>query len=144
MSSRLEQLYNRLEHISNLEGDKILSDAQELLELSRSEKKLHGEALAFLIIGQYRLSRGEYKEAKKLFESALTVSEGHFEKPFRGRILSALGGAYCKMDQYGKSLRYLFRQRSLRWELHQGRLSGRPRCNSPQLADPVPLPRHLS
>ena len=108
MSSRLEQLYNRLEHISNLEGDKILSDAQELLELSRSEKKLHGEALAFLIIGQYRLSRGEYKEAKKLFESALTVSEGHFEKPFRGRILSALGGAYCKMDQYGKSLRYLF------------------------------------
>lgn len=108
MSSRLEQLYNRLEHISNLEGEHILSDAQELMELSRLEKKLHGEVLAFLIIGQYRLSRGEYKEAKKLFESALSVSEGHFEKPFRGRILSALGGAYCKMDQYGKSLRYLF------------------------------------
>ena len=108
MSSRLEQLYDRLEHISNLEGEKILSDAQELLELSRVKKHLHGEALAFLIIGQYHLSRGEFKEAKGLFEKALKVSEDHFEKPFRGRILSALGGAYCKMDQYGKSLRYLF------------------------------------
>ena len=108
MSSRLKILFDHLEKASNAEGPHILAEAQELLQLARQEQDEQAQVLALLIIGQYRLSKGEFQEARKLFLNALKLTEQLSENPFKGRILSALGGVYCKIDQYGKSLKYLF------------------------------------
>ncbi|MEN0006595.1 MAG: ATP-binding protein [Bacteroidota bacterium] len=109
MEARLQELVQFISFHPSIETEEVTKAALELLELSESVNHKEGEMVAKWALAIQKFSKGSFHEAELLLEDSLSLAELLNNSKFKGRALSALGGIYCRKDQFTLSLEYLMK-----------------------------------